>query len=137
MTCGDELRKDTIEQLKLAGCAHKLVINETTWADFVFHAFKQERVLANLLQLHQLVTQSLDTSQLYMALTNNNMHPFYFTQVWSIFDDILICCQKHLELTNVQVTLKSFPLSWVTFIQHHLDGGCPFGKLTRPVCHGG
>ena len=79
MTCGEELRKDTIEQLELAGCVHKLVINETTRADFVFHAFKQERVLANLLQLHQLVTQSLDTSQLYMALTNNNMHPFYFT----------------------------------------------------------
>ena len=63
MIGGEELGKDTIEQLELAGCAYKFIIDEPTRADFIFHTFEQVRMLADLSKLHELVTQSLDTAR--------------------------------------------------------------------------
>ena len=53
-----------VHSLKLARSADKFIINETARADFIFHTLKQERVLADLSKLHELITQSLDTFRL-------------------------------------------------------------------------
>ena len=58
---GEELRQDTREQLDLARASDEFVVDHRARVDLVLDALEQERELADLPQLHQLVAQTLHT----------------------------------------------------------------------------
>ena len=45
-----------------------LIVNHSTRIDLVFDAVEQERMLADLTQLHKLITETLDTTLLSVTL---------------------------------------------------------------------
>ena len=59
---GEEFRQDTREQLDLARAPDELVVDHGARVDLVLDALEQERVLADLAQLHELVAQTLHTT---------------------------------------------------------------------------
>jgi len=63
MTCCEEFGKDAVQQFDLSRCSDKLVIDKSTRADFILDTLEQEWMLADLAQLHKLVTQTLDASR--------------------------------------------------------------------------
>ena len=64
----EELGQDTGEQLDLARAADELVVDHRARVDLVLDALEQERVLADLAQLHKLVAETLDTTRFPLAL---------------------------------------------------------------------
>lgn len=51
-----------MQQLELAGDTVNFVIDHAAGVDLVFDAIKQERMLANFSQLHELVAEALDAA---------------------------------------------------------------------------
>lgn len=64
----EELREDTVQQLDLPRGSDDGVVDLPGRVHFVFNAVKQEGVLADLSELHQLVTQSLDTTSSFAIM---------------------------------------------------------------------
>ena len=70
MRCGtysvissEELGEDTGQELDLARATDEFLIDVTRGVDLVFNALEQERMLADLTQLHELVAKTLDTTR--------------------------------------------------------------------------
>ena len=57
----EELRQNPVQELDLTRATDELVVDHRAGVDLVLDALKQERVLADLPELHKLVAQSLDT----------------------------------------------------------------------------
>jgi hypothetical protein len=57
-----ELGKNPRKQLNFTGGTNKLVIDETGRVDLVLDTVEQERVLADLAKLHELIAQAFDTA---------------------------------------------------------------------------
>ena len=72
MASGEELRQDTRQQLDLARAPDELVVDHRARVDLVLDALEQERVLADLPQLHQLVAQALHTARFAVARLSVN-----------------------------------------------------------------
>ena len=64
MVRGEELRKDTREQLDLARRPNDEVVDVTTGVDIIFDTLEQERMLADLSQLHERVIETLQAELL-------------------------------------------------------------------------
>ena len=62
MPSGKKLGKNARQQLDFTRSTDELVVNETGWVDLVLDALKQERVLANLAKLHELIAQTFHTA---------------------------------------------------------------------------
>ena len=67
MASGEELVQDTREQLDLARAPDELVVDHRAGVELVLDALEQERVLADLPELHELVATTLDTSRFAIA----------------------------------------------------------------------
>ena len=63
VTGGEELRQNAVEELDLARAPDEFVVDHGARVDLVFHALEQERVLADLPELHELVAETLDTTR--------------------------------------------------------------------------
>ena len=63
MIGGEEFWKDTRQQLDFARCTDKGIVNVTTVIDVILDALEQERVLADLAQLHELVAQAFHATR--------------------------------------------------------------------------
>ena len=61
MSSGKEFRKNSLQQLELASDTMDLVIDHSAWVNLVFDAVEQERMLADLSELHELVAETFDT----------------------------------------------------------------------------
>ena len=62
MTRSEELGEDANEQFELARAPPNVMIDRTIWADPIFDTIEQERMLADLSELHKLVAETLDTA---------------------------------------------------------------------------
>ena len=67
MTGGEELRQNAVEELDPARAPDELVVDHGARVDLVFDALEQERVLADLPELHELVAETLDTFRFAIA----------------------------------------------------------------------
>ena len=68
MISSEELGEDTGQELDLARASDELVVDHRARVDIVLNALEQERVLADLAQLHKLVAETLDTTRFALAL---------------------------------------------------------------------
>lgn len=71
MIGGKELRQDTRQKLDLARRSDELVVDQTARIDLIFNALKKERMLTDLSKLHELVTETLDTSRFAADLVSS------------------------------------------------------------------
>ena len=62
MVGGEEFRQDSRQQFDLTGRANEVVVDVSRWVDIVFDALEEERMLADLSQLHELVAKTLHTT---------------------------------------------------------------------------
>lgn len=74
VTCSKEFGENTRQELKFAGGPNELVVNETTRVHLILHALEQERVLADLPELHQLITQPLYTTGFPIRVVDFQFH---------------------------------------------------------------
>lgn len=58
MSCPKKLGKNTRQEFKFTRCTNNLVINVTSGIDFVLDLLKKERMLADLTELHQFISES-------------------------------------------------------------------------------
>jgi hypothetical protein len=63
MVGGEELGKNAVEQLDLSGRTNEGIVDITTRIEIVLDALEQEGMLANLAELHELVTETLDATR--------------------------------------------------------------------------
>lgn len=64
------------------------------------------------------------------------MYPLHPTQDLAIFDDVLVCREKYLEIARPDLALECPALERVALVRDHLHAGCPFGELAGPIRHG-
>lgn len=64
VTASKELGKDAVQELNFTGCSHELFIHHTARTDVILYTLEQEWMLANLSQLHELITQALHSTRL-------------------------------------------------------------------------
>ena len=57
-----ELGKNSRKQLNFTGGTNELVVNETGRVHLVLDTVEQERVLADLAKLHELIAEAFDTA---------------------------------------------------------------------------
>ena len=62
MTRSEELGEDANKQFGLARAPPNVMIDRTIRADPIFDAIEQERMLADLSELHKLIAETLDTA---------------------------------------------------------------------------
>ena len=60
----EELRKDTVEELDLARATNELVVDHRAWVHLILNALEQERMLADLAELHELIAETFETAGL-------------------------------------------------------------------------
>jgi hypothetical protein len=87
MSSSKELRKNTIEQLNLAGGADEFVVDEAAGVHFVLDALEEEWVLTYLAELHQFTGQSLDptfptSERKSVSHKAENLNPATRTRSW-------------------------------------------------------
>jgi hypothetical protein len=58
----EKLGKNPREQLNFTGSTHNLVVDKIARVELVLDILKQEWVLADLAELHELVAQAFDTA---------------------------------------------------------------------------
>jgi hypothetical protein len=63
MVGSEELGKNAVEQLDLSGRTNERIVHITTRIEIVLDALEQEWMLANLTELHELVTETLDATR--------------------------------------------------------------------------
>jgi hypothetical protein len=73
MTSCKELGQDTIEEFHFPRRTDKRLVDKAPRVNLVFDTLKQERMLANLSQLHKLVAQTLDSSRFAVFQSANSL----------------------------------------------------------------
>jgi hypothetical protein len=99
----EELGEDARQKLEFTGGTDELVIDETAGVDLILHTVEQERVLADLSKLHELVTQPFHASRFpvqspTLARLSIGKHVNTPFRVLSI--------RNHLELLHLTVQLR-------------------------------
>ena len=67
--------------------------------------------------------------------TNDHVNPLDLRQNGPVLDDVLVSCQKDLELVHAQLRLKRTTLSGIAFVGDHANTRCPLGELATPISH--
>ena len=104
MAGGEELRQDTRQQLNLARAPDELVVDHRAGVNLVLDALEQERVLADLPQLHQLVAQTLDTARFAIARISQRGRRENKMKVHAPFG--VFAVRDHLVLLHLLVQLR-------------------------------
>jgi hypothetical protein len=73
MTGRKELGQNTSKEFYLASATNKLVVDHATGVHLVLHTLEEERVLADLSQLHKLVGETLDATCLAVWVVRNDV----------------------------------------------------------------